>query len=210
MLVKGIPSARHSRHMTEIQLPKTKRGRARREQILRAAEKVFGRLGFTDASISDITTEAQTAQGTLYIYFSGKEEIFSQLVAEMGDLTRERIAQAVAGSPSRLEAEKRGLEAFLQFVAERPELYRVVEEARFVDPKAYHDYFSRFAQAYQDQLEAAEADGEIRAGNAEVRAWALMGMAKTLGERYVLWDTKADVRAVVEDAFDLIENGLRK
>ncbi len=189
--------------------PKTKRGQERREQILRAAERVFGTLGFADASISDITREAGTAQGTLYIYFKGKEEIFAELVREMGRLTREVISEAVSGAGTRLEAERLGLKAFLRFVAERPELYSIVEEARFVDPKAYRAYYSEFAKAYQLQLEAAVAAGEISKGNSEVRAWALMGMAKALGERFVLWNSDTDFDEVVEEASKLIENGLR-
>ena len=190
--------------------PKTRRGQARREQILRAAERVFGRVGFNDASISEITREARTAQGTLYIYFKGKDELFVELVREMGALTREVISDAIGGARSRMEAEREGLAAFLRFVAERPELYRIVEEARTVAPAAYRDYYADFARAYRVQLEAAERKGEIRPGHSEIRAWALMGMAKTLGERFVLWDRETDLDEVVRHAHDLVENGLRR
>ncbi|GLQ17348.1 hypothetical protein GCM10007879_15970 [Maritalea porphyrae] len=166
-------------------------------------------MGFADASITDITREADTAQGTLYIYFKGKEQVFSELVEEMGHLTREVIAQAVAGADTRLEAERQGLKAFLEFVRERPELYTIVEEARFVDPVAYKSYFANFAQAYQTGLEEAQSTGEISAGDSEVRAWALMGIAKALGERYAIMDQATDIEHVVNVAFDLIENGLR-
>ncbi len=190
--------------------PKTKRGQNRREKILRAAEKVFGTMGFADASITDITREADTAQGTLYIYFKGKEQIFSELVEEMGHHTREVIAQAISKSTSRLDAEKQGLRAFLHFVRERPELYTIVEEARFVDPVAYKSYFENFAKAYQTGLEAAQLAGEIRDSDNEVRAWALMGIAKALGEKYAVMDPSKDMDHIADVAFDLIENGLRR
>lgn len=188
--------------------PKTKRGQARREQILRAAERVIGEKGYADTSISDITREAGTAQGTFYIYFNSKEDIFRELVTEMGHLTRTVVAGAIASAQGRLEAEKMGLKAFLEFVTARPELYRIVEEARFVHPPAYEAYFSSFAKAYQRQLSVAAERGDIRPGDAEIRAWALMGMAKTLGERFVLWQSDSDLDHVVDSAFDLIRNGL--
>ncbi len=188
--------------------PKTKRGQTRREQILRAAERVIGQRGFTDASIADITREAGTALGTFYIYFSSKEEIFRELVAEMGHMTRKVLAAATMPADSRLEAEHLGLKAFLRFVAEHPALYRIVEEARFVDPPAYEDYFTSFAKAYRRQLERAADSGTIRPGDADVRAWALMGIAKTLGERYVLWGSSDDLDRIADDAFDLIRHGL--
>lgn len=188
--------------------PKTKRGKTRREQILRAAERIIGERGFVDASISDITREAGTAQGTFYIYFSSKEAIFRELVAEMGLMTRKVIAEAIAPAANRLDAERLGLKAFLTFVAEHPELYRIVEEARFVDPTAYKAYFTSFAQAYRRQLSRAAEKGNIRPGNAELRAWALMGIAKTLGERYVLWGGDEDLDRIADDAFDMIRHGL--
>lgn len=194
--------------MDKPNLPKTKRGQARRAQILDAAEQVIGERGFSAASIADITRGAETALGTFYIYFSSKEDVFHELVLEMGRTTRAMVAGAIAKAPDRLTAERAGLEAFLKFVAARPALYRIVEEARFVDPDAYRDYFSGFAEAYSTGLREAEAQGEVSRGDAEVRAWALMGMAKALGDRFVLWDDAPDIDHVVEEAHRMISRGL--
>ena len=93
-------------------------------------------------------------------------------------------------------------------MAERPALYRIVEEARIVDPEAYRAYFSDFAEGYSAHLRAAQAAGQISPGDAEVRAWALMGIAKTLGERFVLWEDTPDIEHAVEEAFAMIRDGL--
>ncbi|MCB1332663.1 MAG: TetR/AcrR family transcriptional regulator [Roseivivax sp.] len=188
--------------------PKTKRGLARRAQILRAAEEVIGTQGFSAASIAEITRVADTALGTFYIYFSSKEQVFRELVHEMGQVTRAMVAGAVADAPDRIAAERAGLAAFLRFVQARPALYRIVEEARFVDPDAHRNYFTLFGTAYAAQLRAAQDKGEITEGDAEVRAWALMGMAKALGDRYVLWDDSADIDRVVDEAHRMITRGL--
>jgi AcrR family transcriptional regulator len=194
--------------MSHTLTPKTKRGAARRAKILKAAEQVIGEKGFSAASIADITSAADTAMGTFYIYFSSKEEVFHELVLKMGQETRKRVAGAIAEAPDRLAAERAGLEAFLHFVAMRPSLYRIVEEARFVDPKAYQNYFMGFGAAYAEGLRAAADRGEISRGDAEIRAWALMGMAKALGDRFVLWDDTPDIDRVVYEAHLLICKGL--
>lgn len=188
--------------------PKTKRGTARRQVLLLSAEKVIGEKGFAAASIAEITRDSNTALGTFYIYFSSKAEVFHELVLEMGALTRRVMSDAVASAPNRLEAERLGLRAFLTFVSERPALYRIVEEARFIDPDAYRDYFTQFAAAYQEQLEKAAEAGEIREGDAEVRAWALMGIAKNLGDRFVLGEEQPNLERVTDEAFALIRDGL--
>lgn len=189
--------------------PRTQRGQETRAAILRAAEAVIGEIGYAAASIADITRRAGIAQGTFYIYFQSKDEVFRELVMQMGKLTRSYLAEAVAEARDRLTAEKQGLRAYLAFVAERPTIYNIVLEARFVAPDAYRAYYSVFARGYAQNLSSAAREGEVRPGDAEVRAWALMGMATTLGERFALWEPDADLDKVVNEAFDMLEHGLR-
>ncbi|KIG12071.1 TetR family transcriptional regulator probably coupled to RND multidrug efflux transporter [Enhygromyxa salina] len=54
--------------------------------------RIFGQTGFHETKIADIATEAGVATGTLYNYFSSKEEIF-QSILEDG---RARLAAALA------------------------------------------------------------------------------------------------------------------
>ena len=98
---------------------------------------------------------------------------------------------------------------FLTFVSAHPELYRIVQEAQFVDPEAYRAYFRTFAQGYREGLEKAAWEETISAGDAEIRAWALMGVARALGELQVVFNGGHSIDALVETAHDLIENGLR-
>ncbi|MFC8179642.1 TetR/AcrR family transcriptional regulator [Rhodococcus sp. NPDC057297] len=60
--------------------PRTARGRKTRERLLTAARIVFETKGFLDTRVSDICGEASLAQGTFYIYFQTKEDIFYNLV----------------------------------------------------------------------------------------------------------------------------------
>lgn len=48
--------------------------------ILQAAELVFARNGFSQASMDEIAREAQFSKATLYRYYRGKAEIFSAVV----------------------------------------------------------------------------------------------------------------------------------
>lgn len=187
---------------------RTPRGEATRAAILEAAEKVIGKQGFSLSSIADITRAAGVAQGTFYIYFRSKEDVFRELVLELGRVLRHSLTEASERAPNRLRAEKEGLRAFLNFVASHPGLYRIIQEALFIDPKAYRSYFETFADSYREALIKAEASGEIRKGDADVRAWALMGMAKALGERYAVWRETRPVDEMVEAAHDMIVRGL--
>jgi AcrR family transcriptional regulator len=188
--------------------PKTARGEATRRAILSAAERVIGEQGFNEASIGSITREAGVAQGTFYIYFASKDDVFSELVADMGRMLRHAISEATAGIANRLDAERAGLHAFLTFVAAHPELYRIVQEAQFVDHKAYLAYFRTFAEGYREGLAQAAETGDIRPGDADIRAWALMGIARSLGEYSVVFGSDATIDEMVDTAHEMIVHGL--
>lgn len=191
--------------------PKTARGARTRARILQAAEDTFGTQGFHRAGITDITRAAGVAQGTFYTYFSSKEEILRELVLDMGHKVRAHLTAEVLGATDRLEAEERGLRAFLEYLMNNPSLYRVLQEAQFADPEIYLQYYESFARGYADMLDNASRKGEIRSGDNHHRAWALMGMSHFLGMKYALWDQRQGDGAfddIVETMSDLFRNGL--
>ena len=80
----------------------------RREQIKKAALKVFAKRGLQAAKMSMIAEEAAVSQGLSYRYFSSKEELFAILVQEALD-----EAQASSEGISRLPGSpKERLRAF--------------------------------------------------------------------------------------------------
>ncbi len=189
--------------------PKTERGRRTLRRLLDAAGEEFGARGYHETAISHITTRAGVGLGTFYVYFKSKEEVFRALVADMGARTRHALSESVRGAHDRLEAERLGIQAYLDFVRTHRSLYRVVMEAQFVAPEAYREYYRVFAEAYRQELAQAAARGEISAGqDDEVRVWALMGASSFLGIRYGVWDDSVDSATIAEAASDLMINGL--
>ncbi len=58
-----------------------------RKELLRAALQVFVEKGYPVATISDIVHAAGVTQGTFYLYFENKREIFSGLLQQNRELT---------------------------------------------------------------------------------------------------------------------------
>ena len=197
-----------NQYSTSGRIPKTKRGRETRDKLLEAAENEFGERGFHEAAISGITQRAGVALGTFYVYFDSKEEIFRALVSHMGHLTRQWIAERIAESPDRLTAERRGIQAFFEFVRRHGNLYQIIYEAQFVAEDAYREYYTAFADAYRQNLERAADDKEIREGDYEVWAWALIGMSVFLGMRFAAWDDSRSSEEMAATVADLISTGM--
>ncbi len=204
----------------DVRNPVTERGAATKHKLLAAAEKCFGEKGFYPTSIADITREAGVAQGTFYVYFDSKEAILRALVHHLGHELRRESAQAIAGAPSRAEAERRGFQAFFRWVARHRNSYRIVRQAEFVDQDIFRWYYRKLAEGYARGLERAMGTGEIARADPEVLAYCLMGIGDFVGMRYVLWEEEEGhgdgapaggvPQPVFEEVMRFILGGLKK
>ena len=59
------------------------RARAKRDQILSGARRVFLRDGFAGASTDAIAAEARVSKRTLYAYYPSKEELFAEVMRRL-------------------------------------------------------------------------------------------------------------------------------
>ena len=57
-----------------------RRPEARPDEILDAAQKVFGEFGFARAKLDDVARFAGVSKGTLYLYFDSKDTLFREMV----------------------------------------------------------------------------------------------------------------------------------
>lgn len=172
---------------SDAKTPRTERGRRTLRKLLDAAAVEFGEKGFHDASVSSITRRAGVALGSFYTYFDSKDALFRALVGDMSEKVRTSARSALVDGMSALEIERAALAAFLRFAAEHKEVYRIIDEAEFVDPASYRQHYETIAARIADRLAAGTAAGEFRDGLGELEAWALMGMNVFVGLRYVVW-----------------------
>ncbi|NNM77137.1 TetR/AcrR family transcriptional regulator [Sphingomonas sp. ID1715] len=189
--------------------PRTERGRRTLRAILDAAAAEFGERGFHDTGITHITQRAGVALGTFYTYFDSKEEVFRALVRDLSTQVRDRVGPQLLKSDRYFEAERTGRQAFFEFVTEHKEIYRIIDEAEFVDPEDYRRHYSSNADHIRTRLEAAIARGEVRDCDAEVTAWALMGMNVFLGLRFGVWTKDRSPEQLAAAVDSLISDGLR-
>jgi AcrR family transcriptional regulator len=176
---------------------RSKRGTATRRRLLEAAEQVFAELGYHDASIVKITEAAGVAQGTFYLYFAGKRDIFDELVRDLNRRVRHAMKEGSSQGRTRLEAELLGFRAYFRFTAEHTALYRIIRQAEFVSPEILRYHYDRLSAGYVEALREAVQEGEVGEIDPEVTAWALMGMGELIGMKWILWDGRPEMPAEV-------------
>ena len=146
---------------------KAARNSAKRTAILRAAESIFARKGFHAATISDIAKKAKVSEGTIYEYFSSKEELLfsipAKTIQQYQDKNRE-ILEYIQGAANKLRFL---IHRHLGLYADNPEYANVVMlilkgNRNFLKTKAYQIVQSSSRNTLQ-VIEEGIQNGEFRA-----------------------------------------------
>ena len=177
----------------------TARGERTRQKLLDSAEQIFAELGYHEASIVKITEAARVGQGTFYLYFSSKKQVFEEVVFDLNSRVRHAMTEAAETGTTRAERELLGFGAFFRFTADHPALYRIIRQAEFVSPETLVAHYERLMRPYAVGLEQAMDAGEVAAGDPEVLAWSLMGIGELVGMRWILWNGEKEMPEAVFD-----------
>ena len=83
-----MPDSRSSRRLTSREL--------KHERILRAATEVFASKGYFEARMTDVAKRAEVADGTLYLYFEGKEHLLLSIFDDVLGRFIKRLEDEIA------------------------------------------------------------------------------------------------------------------
>lgn len=143
------------------------RGEQRQEQLLRAAARVFGRLGYHETTTNAIASEAGVSPATLYQFFPNKEAIASSLASIYArQMASEEQAIDSEGSLSFTDAIQELLDVCMAFNRKHPEFHTLVIDAPLSaaardDKQAlgqvFTDFIARRLRREQPMLSRSEA-----------------------------------------------------
>jgi TetR/AcrR family fatty acid metabolism transcriptional regulator len=147
--------------------PFTESREQRRRAILDSAVRVFAEHGFFAARIRDIAAGAGVAEGTIYLYFEGKDDL---LLTAFREKVNEFVASVREVTASELPFEQRLARfAELQFqsIEAEPPLAMVLllesrQSSKFYGG-AVRDVLRTYAQAIDTLLAGGVERGELRA-----------------------------------------------
>lgn len=102
----------------------------RLDTILKAAEQVFAEKGIASATVNDVAMSAELGKGTLYLYFTGKDDIIMALChTAILDLQR-AFEKATASHKTGLKKLRALGEAYFDFCKSQPIKYQLINTYR--------------------------------------------------------------------------------
>lgn len=159
-----------------------RRSEARPGEIIEAALAVFAEKGFAAARLDDIAARAGISKGALYLYFETKQDLFRAVVREAVAPNLATVAAFVSKSPLPFGDLIRLIFARIAEVVTERKLGAVAkmvigESRNFPElAKVWHeDVVSRMLDAIGGAVAAAQARGEVRAGDPRLYVLSLAG-----------------------------------
>jgi AcrR family transcriptional regulator len=150
------------------------------EKILEAAARLFGSQRFDQVRMEDIAAEAAVGKGTLYRYFSDKEELFLALLTRSSERFLQRVEDVVSGAGSprdRLEAVVATV--IDEFDEKNPHLLNLLMRAEVMaeDGRTYPWQEARvqMPRLVVDLFREAEKRGQFTVRDPELMALVLLG-----------------------------------
>ncbi|MBW9204711.1 TetR/AcrR family transcriptional regulator [Mumia sp. zg.B53] len=211
-MTRPIPVDGDATDGTTREPPRTARGARTRAALVAAARRVFERDGYLEARLADITTEAGTAAGSFYTYFTGKEEIFAAVLEEvkeemlhpdLRDVSRTEDPVAVIAAANR---------AYLESYQRNAQLMRLLEQVstiddRFADVRRQRAraFTARNARSVRALQERGLADPEL---DADLAAAALSSMVSRTAYNAFVVGAERDVERLAHTLTRLWVNAL--
>ena len=96
---------------------------ARGQAILAAAAKVFAKHGLEGATIEMVAREAEVAVGTIYLYYSSRDDLYLNLIADRAEHLRARYLEFLRAGSSRSMSSRRSRSAYLDYLRESREIF---------------------------------------------------------------------------------------
>jgi AcrR family transcriptional regulator len=140
--------------VTQTESARTRRAQAAADTetaLKEAAKRVFDRVGYLRAKITDITAEAGRAAGSFYSHFDSKEQLLEALLADMIEQGHQRAAQP-GHSPdfSKQEAVRYHVAGYWQFVTENRSVILALNQAAMVNEHFARRQFELLAPLYEE------------------------------------------------------------
>jgi len=185
----------------------------KRRRILRAAIDEFSRRGYFSARMADVAKAASVADGTLYLYFEGKEHLLISVFDDVLSRAIDRARVEIAGVGSPLEKLRIVVRLHLETLATDRALAHVLQietrhSRRFMNLLTR----GRFGE-YLDLLRALIAEGqergEIRRGvSAGFATDSVCGARGEGGRSWLLADEPGDLTRFHAPLMDLLSAGM--
>jgi AcrR family transcriptional regulator len=185
-------------------IPRAVRLEQTRKALVAAAAEIVGEEGYQACSVAKIAIRAKVAQGTFYTYFASRQELFDQLLPEIGGELRSFIRERARGVKSMLEFEERSFDALFEFLYRVPGYHRIFSEAETLAQVGFEKHLRVGRAEYVRALKRAMDNGELPdygEDELDVLAVILISLRSFIGPRFLVGKNQRRMPAPIRKTY---------
>jgi len=198
----------------------------RKNEIIDAAEKVFFKNGFENATVENVAEVAEYSKATLYLYFSSKEELYYAVCQRAEIKLFNQVDKAINKTEGTFEKIKAFLNAFVEFHQKYPDHFNALfymqthpfnldPEHELIKENKQRDqiYINRWIELIDQGKKEGLIRGSLHPINTVLLIWMqLSGLLKISSVWQNLFEqemgcTKEDL---LNEYFNILFNGIHK
>jgi TetR/AcrR family fatty acid metabolism transcriptional regulator len=193
--------------------PETFRGTSKRERILRAAVDVFAEHGYFNAKVSQIAKAAGVADGTIYLYFDGKEDLLVTIFREHTRNYLQKLEQSMANVNRAEERLRIAVRHHLETLG-RDRALAVVSQVELRHSLKFMSLLSQqevadYLNIIRKIVESGQQEGVFRRTvHPQLVAKAIFGVLDEMVTSWMLSEKDYDLASHAEEVADLLLTGL--
>jgi AcrR family transcriptional regulator len=153
--------------------------RARRNQLLGAAQEVFVAQGYHSAAMDDIADRAGVSKPVLYQHFPGKLDLYLALLDQHCDALLQAVRNALESTYDNKQRVAATMDAYFAFVEDEGGAFRLVFESDLTNEPAVRERVDRVSlDCAKAVSEVISEDTKLPADQSMLLAVGLCGMAQ--------------------------------
>jgi AcrR family transcriptional regulator len=188
---------------------------ARREEILRAAERIFAKNGFHNSTVAEIAKESEFAIGTLYQFFKNKEELYYTMMIEKFDLLYNTLLTEVGKNTKCFEKLNCLVGVVLAFIEQNVDFFKIFTwELNVLNSNMNHNLKDQlitkhfaYSKLISDVIKEGLQERVLKEGNADDLSTALLGMMNIFSFNWIYSQQQDSLREKASIIVNLFLNG---
>ena len=186
----------------------------KRARILDAAVKVFAERGFHAATVAGIARAAGVADGTIYLYFKGKDDLLLRLFDEKMTALLSEVRSELAKERTAADKLTRFIQLHLALVERNPDLASVLivelrQSAQFLKAAA-RDKLAAYVDLIAEVVRDGQETGELSQGiSPSAVKRAIFGALDELALGWLLSGRRAGLKKTAAEVAEWLVRGLK-
>lgn len=180
----------------------------RRRQILDTALRVFGELGYHQASMDTIAEAAGVTKPVLYQHFESKHDLYLNLLGDVGAQLVEAVVKATAGAGHPREQVESGFRAYFRFVDAHVNAFRLLFGGGLEPDPEFAAVAAHVEETMADSI-AVLIEADLDPEHRRLLANGLVGLAEGTSRDWVKRELELDPDRMAARVAELAWAGLR-